>query len=85
MDISKAIEVSQKLEKARKSIKFLFGDDYEKKIKPWKELIKNVAKKYKISNMQASIKLCGQRGDAMFEDGMTQLVILSASCDLAEE
>jgi len=87
MDIEKALEVSDKLEKARKSIKFLFGDKYEEKIQPWKNLIINVSKKYKISSLQSALKLCTERSGNAFgvEDGMTSIIILSAACDLAED
>jgi len=84
-DIEKVFEVSYKLKQARKSIKFLFGDEYDKRIKPWKALITNVCKEYEISSLAAVLKLTKERTGGVFGDGMTQLVILSAACDLAEE
>jgi len=84
--LNQAVEVSKKLEKARDSIKFLFQEKYEERILPWKNLIRNVSKKYKISTFQAAIKLTEDRGSSIFgNDGMTVLVILSAACDLVEE
>lgn len=80
MSAIKAVETSLKLEKTRETIRHFWGEKYDEKIQPYKNIILAVMKKHSIKAIPALLMVAKTEA---FESGpITSAMFLTATAEI---
>jgi hypothetical protein len=76
------IKLAAKLYRCRDTAKRFFGNDFQDKIEPYKQVISGVAKDKGIGELEATMKICDD--DVIKNNGWTVLLLMAAAVELIE-
>jgi hypothetical protein len=76
------IKMAAKLYRCRDTAKRFFGDEFQDKIQPYKQVISGVAKEKSIGELEAMMKIC--EDDVIKNNGWTLVLLMAAAVELIE-
>ena len=79
----KALKATVRMLDIRDKVKWLHGNNYERIIAPWKEVITKVSEAKRISPVATAIMLCSD-GDLKY-DNQAQLLVIAATTEVLND
>jgi hypothetical protein len=77
-----SVKIQDKLYKCRDNARFLFGENYEKQLQPYKDIIQIVMDKHQKKELEAILII--SQTEMYKEDGRTQFMFMAAACEMIE-